>query len=134
MQNSRAAVLVRPDNAVARAVRRNTRGRAGILERRTGLTGRRARQPRIRNAERPQRADHRPVINRMIEIRRHTPDAARYRSGNLLVDVVRAGIELSHIFYVHDVCSVLYTWPSIVACSTNWQHPSHGNQPDRCSD
>ena len=93
MQDGRApaGVLDRPDDPVGRPVGGDARGRAGIGELGGRLRGRRRRELRVRERERPQRAADRAEVDLSVEVGRRGPDPAGQLPGDLLVDVAVVG-------------------------------------------
>ena len=105
MEDGDRFLFQRPNNPVARTVRRNARYCARIRKGIRACRGRHAVQARIREDKCAELIAHRPEIQHTIEIsRRARCPAAAERAWQILINrAVRARVELSHVISIHDV-------------------------------
>src|SRR6266403_476023 len=104
-----AGVFNGPDDSVGGAVGGDARSRPGISEMMRALRRRSCCEPRGGHGKRFQRIADRSVVHRVIEKRGHGKDTAAQLPGNLLIDLIRGGVELAHGIAIHHVDDRIFT-------------------------
>src|SRR5260370_3019025 len=104
-----AGVFNGPDDSIGDAVGGDARSRPGISEMMRALRRRSCGEPRSGHRKRFQRIADGSVIHRVIEKRGHRNDTAAQLPGNLLIDLIRGGVELAHGIAIHHVDDRVFT-------------------------
>src|SRR5258708_3430787 len=104
-----AGVFNGPDDSVGGAVGGDARSRPGISEMMRALRRRSCCEPRGGHGKRFQRIADRSVVHRVIEKRGHGKDTAAQLPGNLLIDLIRGGVELANGIAIHDIDKRIFT-------------------------
>src|SRR5216684_9316209 len=98
-----AGVFKGPDDSVSGAAGGDARSRPGISEMMRALRGRSCCEPRSGHRKRFQRIADRSVVHRVIEKRGHGKDTAAQLPGNVLIDLIRGGVEIADGIEMNDV-------------------------------
>src|SRR5579864_2312279 len=103
VQNGVAAILRDPQDRIAGSIRGDARCRARIAKGVAGLRRWRASELRLSDGEGLDVVADGAVVNRVVEVGGHGEYGTSQRPLDLLVDVVRVGIKLSHGVAVHYI-------------------------------